>query len=760
MRKPLLLALSLMVVCTAFAGGKKDAAPIEQTPTAYFEGDGGNGKTITILPLKGNGIPADQDYLLITIELEFAANFRDYSKIFVFDRSNLEDIYAELYSGYYDDDSKELDLGHLPPTDYFMNGTITKTNSGYALQIQISNASDKMMTASYSEICTFDELDNFTGIRHASSELLGQLGVRLTEMGKQKLGSAADAKTVNSQTALAKANAAPTAFERMQYTYEAAAIDPSLKEAAQRLSAYQTAMFEIPTFTALAFTAPTFTLPAIQPVSTGNIGTDARDELARYRANKAAIEEQQQTLLRQRKEVFDQWQDFLRRINQQRQPLRDQEKALFQRQRELIALLREAEAFYAEHPPFRILYNPETERYGTIDYENATVDLRFRIVSEPTSMDALNDVLDALLNLNESFTTVNKAFEDVNVAMATRFRQVQDAMNAVKDALDKVNNVGKQYAVAAVSSASIEWNVTPGTNVYGAALTNTWPVDYPRAFSIAASLLNDVGAVIGRGEASLTNSISQGDPFKPEMALAWCEFKKVKIDDITDTLTVRIDTVNNRDTASAAVAGYIAITADRARIAAIERQIADQEAALAAQEAARVAALEYWATRLNSLGVAIGTAVVSTPAFLVSARLTFSPFANTFFELGSDFGLAHGEKDVQDVKYLSIAPYLHVNIFLKSDNLGLYIGIGAGASFSRYTYPSESHVEPVTVNKPTFDFNAGYLWIFDHSAIDLRWTVKTDFKGIDSRFTLGYIYRFGYFTTRSGGNSASLTGRR
>lgn len=746
------MAFGLLTVYAVFAGGKKEAAPIEQTPAVYFEGDGGNGKTITILPLNGKGIPVEQDYLLDMIQQEFGDNFRNYSKISVSDRSNWGNIYAELYSGRYDDDSKELDMGHLPPADYFMNGTITKTNSGYALQIQVSNTSDKMMTASYSGICTFDELDNFTGIGRASSELLGQLGVRLTEAGRQKLGSAVDVKTVKAQTALAKANTAPTAFERMQYTYEAAAIDPSLKEAAQRLSAYQAAMFEIPAFNAPVFTTPTFTLPEIQPVSTGNIGTDARDELARYRANKAAIEEQQETLLRQREELLDQWRDFLHRLDEQRQPLRNQEEALFQRQRELIALLQEAEAFYADHPPFRILYNPEVERYGMIDYENATADLRFRIASEPVSMGALKDILDALLNLNESFAAVNTAFEDVNAGMAVRFRQVEDALNAVKDALDKVNSAGKQYAVQAVSTTSINWTVPPGTSVYGAALTKSWPVDYPQTFSIAASLLNDAGAVIGHGAASLTNSTSLGDLFKPETAFAWCEFKKVKIDDITDTLTVRIDTVNSRDAVSAAAAGYIAIDGDGARIAAIAAEEAAQRAAIASEEAARIAAIvaeeaarEYWSTSLTSLGVAIGTAGTATPSFLVSTKLTFSPFANSFIELGSDFGLVHGGWYAQDVGYLSIAPYLHLNIFVVLDTFSPYLGIGGGASFSRYTYPSESHVDPVTVNTPTLDLNVGYLWMFSHSVIDLRYTVKTtNFKSANGRFTLGYSYRFGF----------------
>jgi hypothetical protein len=63
-------------------------------------------------------------------------------------------------------------------------------------------------------------------------------------------------------------------------------------------------------------------------------------------------------------------------------------------------------------------------------------------------------------------------------------------MNAIKDALDKVNTAGEQYDVAPVSA---DWTVPPGSAVNGAALTTSWSMDYQRTFSINASLLNDKG---------------------------------------------------------------------------------------------------------------------------------------------------------------------------------------------------------------------------------------------------------------------------
>jgi hypothetical protein len=154
------------------------------------------------------------------------------------DRENLDEQYGELLSGYYDDDMEAgLDLGHLPPTEYIMGGKITKTATGYALQIQITKTADKMTSASYSGTCTFTELDNLTGIRRASLELLQKIGVELTDRAKTELAGAAATNHVNAQTALAQGIAAQqggTVVEALSYYYQAAAFDSSLLEAASR----------------------------------------------------------------------------------------------------------------------------------------------------------------------------------------------------------------------------------------------------------------------------------------------------------------------------------------------------------------------------------------------------------------------------------------------------------------------------------------------------------------------------------------------
>ncbi|MDR1902323.1 MAG: hypothetical protein LBQ88_08605 [Treponema sp.] len=61
------------------------------------------------------------------------SSFKGYSAVEVLDRERLDDQYAELLSGYYDENAEAgLDLGHLPPT-------------GYALQIQFRAKPHKLL---------------------------------------------------------------------------------------------------------------------------------------------------------------------------------------------------------------------------------------------------------------------------------------------------------------------------------------------------------------------------------------------------------------------------------------------------------------------------------------------------------------------------------------------------------------------------------------------------------------------------------------
>jgi hypothetical protein len=206
----------------------------------YFTGNGGRGTSIAILAPQAVGLAANQSYLPALVQGEFVSNFSSFSAISVLDRQQLDVQYKELLSGYYSDNAQaSLDLGKLTPTTHIMGGTITKTSTGYALQIQITKSADKTTAASYSGTCTVAELDNLTGIRRASLDLLQKMGVVPTELAKTELSGAAAENQVNSQTALAQGIVAQqkgTIVEALSYFIQSSNYDPSLAEAASRMN--------------------------------------------------------------------------------------------------------------------------------------------------------------------------------------------------------------------------------------------------------------------------------------------------------------------------------------------------------------------------------------------------------------------------------------------------------------------------------------------------------------------------------------------
>ena len=224
---------------------QQEPQPVQQQQTQapssqYFTGDGGKTMSIAVLAPQAIGLEENQSYLPALVQGEFVSNFSGFSAISVLDRERLDDQYAELFSGYYSDNAEAgRDLGHLTPTTHIMGGNITRTATGYAMQIQITKTSDKMTAASYSGTFTFAELDNLTGIRRASLDLLQKIGVTLTARAQGELSGAAAENHINANTALARGVTAQrqgTEVAALSYFYQAAAFDPSLQEAISRSS--------------------------------------------------------------------------------------------------------------------------------------------------------------------------------------------------------------------------------------------------------------------------------------------------------------------------------------------------------------------------------------------------------------------------------------------------------------------------------------------------------------------------------------------
>jgi hypothetical protein len=419
--------------------------------------------SLAILAPKGTGLAENQNYLPALVQGEFVSNFSGYSAISVLDRESLDEQYAELLSGYYDDDAEAgNDLGHLTPTEYIMSGSITKTATGYALQIRITKTADKMTTASYSGTCTFAELDNLTGIRRASLDLLEKMGVTPTERTRTELSDPGEANHVNAQTALAQGITAQqqgTEVAALSYFYQAASFDPSLLEAANRASVVSA------------------------NITSGNIGADARNDI--------------------------QWRkDWIDRLTETE---------------------RYFDSFFKSSTlPYTLFYSTNIEQ-GNINYETETIALSFEV------------------NLHGSQIWI--------ASIERALQQIYSSLNATNRKNDWGLAQWPQRSVSALAP-------------FGGG---------SKRFTVITELLNDQNQVIGRLSFDVTgnwnfdfgNRISFNSS---EDAYGIQSFNNVKVADITDTLAIRIASVNGTAAQTAAENGVLQIKAISAEEFATSRR--------------------------------------------------------------------------------------------------------------------------------------------------------------------------------------------
>jgi len=266
------LAYSVLTLCVICATVSAQA----QRQQNYI-GDGGKAISLTIYVPQSTGLAKDQSYIPALVQGEFVSNFSNFSAISILDWERLDDIYVKLVNEAYDDKAaakQDVVLGRLAPTSHFLTGNITKTATGYNVKMNITKTADKMTVATYSGTFTFAELDNLTGIRRASLELLQKVGVELTESARQELAGAAAANQISAQTALAKgvtAQRAGTEVAALSYFYQAASFNPALKEAVKRSS----------------ITAAN--------IKSGNIGADLRNDILWRKNWVARLKETEET---------------------------------------------------------------------------------------------------------------------------------------------------------------------------------------------------------------------------------------------------------------------------------------------------------------------------------------------------------------------------------------------------------------------------------------------------------------------------------
>jgi hypothetical protein len=369
-----------------FAKGEAEAdasqAPkAPQTPNAsqmpsapaYWTGGGASGLSIAVLTPEGKGLAEGEAYLPAMVQGVIVGDFTKFSAMKVLDRQNLDKIIAEGESGFYANESNFAQLGSVANVQHILNGVLQKTGQGFSLQLKVSDISG-VSRAAYTGSCTAAELENLTGIKKASAELLAALGVTLTDAGRTGLLGVTSAN-VQAETALARgvtAQRSGTVIEAMSYYYEAARFDPSLAEAANRNS------------------------NLTESITSGNIGQDVRANIQQYKEQRDA---------------------YINTLNT------------------WTKTLNEAVTFFKTHPPYEIIYDPALTQ-GKIDYANETVPISFRLkIVGTTGLKIIRDLRAGLSTLSARRRELAKAFEGVEWQWRSNFN-VDSIFSAIPDTYD------------------------------------------------------------------------------------------------------------------------------------------------------------------------------------------------------------------------------------------------------------------------------------------------------------------------------------
>ncbi|MCL2139367.1 MAG: leucine-rich repeat domain-containing protein [Treponema sp.] len=208
----------------------------------FFTGDGGKGLTLAVLEPEGRGLLPSEQWVLSLAQSSLTGDFNKYSAMTIVDRQNLEKTLAEQaqsLSGIYSE-ADYVKIGELTNARLIVSGAVTKTASGYMLELSVTDVESGERRASFPpQAVSAEALENLSAVKEASAELLGQLGVKLTEVGLAELKKAAAPNTVQAEAALAKgirAQRQGTEVAALSYYFQAAALDPSLFEAVNRSS--------------------------------------------------------------------------------------------------------------------------------------------------------------------------------------------------------------------------------------------------------------------------------------------------------------------------------------------------------------------------------------------------------------------------------------------------------------------------------------------------------------------------------------------
>ena len=237
-------------------------AQAQQQGNPYFTGDGGKSIRLAVLEPAGKGLSEDDKWMLSLVQGSISGDFNKYSAMTIIDRQNLEKILGEWeqsMSGNYSDEDRAK-IGNLTNASHILTGNISKNANSFIIEFYVTDVQSGVRKASYSpKPVSLLALENLSAVKEASADLLTQLGVNLTSAGLGELKQTENTAKIQAETMLARGITAQkqgTEVAALSYFFQAAALDPSLAEAVNRSSVMA------------------------KNVSSGNIGADARNDIA------------------------------------------------------------------------------------------------------------------------------------------------------------------------------------------------------------------------------------------------------------------------------------------------------------------------------------------------------------------------------------------------------------------------------------------------------------------------------------------------
>ncbi|MDR2731376.1 MAG: hypothetical protein LBB81_10840 [Treponema sp.] len=217
--------------------GRAQAAPSGPP----YTGDGGRDIRLAIIAPETQGdVP---DYLPIYVQGLLNNNFGRYSAVNLIDRQNLDRIISEqniAANGSFSDQDF-VSIGRITNAQYFLFGTIQRlSGERYALQFSVTDSVTGIRKAGFITDGSLAQLEGRGAlINAATADLLDQLGVKLTETGRQTL-LAGNSSVVRAEAGVARGITALAGGDEVEALFnitQAVTFDPSNLEALSRINA-------------------------------------------------------------------------------------------------------------------------------------------------------------------------------------------------------------------------------------------------------------------------------------------------------------------------------------------------------------------------------------------------------------------------------------------------------------------------------------------------------------------------------------------